>query len=162
MLFINLKCQTGTRRHFKFVSMHALLFHFFNLIALTGWVFLIGFPSWSHTARGVLNGIIIALCAFYAILVIHWYQTGGIGGFDSLASVMLLFKSEKAVLAGWIHYLAFDLFVGLWLTTDAQRIGLPRWALIPVQLLTFMLGPIGFAVYMVVRRRRTGEFLKGL
>ena len=75
---------------------------------------------------------------------------------------MLLFTSERAVLAGWVHYLAFDMFVGLWITLDAQRIGLKRTILIPVQILTFMLGPMGLGLYLMIRRRKTGELMAGL
>jgi len=142
--------------------MPAHLFHLFNLIAFVGWAILIGFPDWRNTPKGILNGVITALCVFYLILFLDYMKKGAAGGFDSLANVMLLFTNERAVLAGWIHYLAFDLFVGLWITLDARKIGLKRWVLIVIQLLTFMLGPIGFSLYMIARRRQTGEFMSGL
>ena len=142
--------------------MAAHFFQFVNLIALVGWIILIGFPGWKNTPRGILNGIILFLCLFYFSILTRWMNQGGPGGFDTLANVMLLFTNEKAVLAGWIHYLAFDLFVGLWITLDAQKIGLPRWALILIQLFTFMVGPIGLGIYMIARRRKTGEFITSL
>jgi Domain of unknown function (DUF4281) len=142
--------------------MAAHFFQFVNLIAMAGWIILIGFPGWKNTPRGILNGIILVLCLFYFSILIDWVHKGGQGGFDTLANVMLLFTNEKAVLAGWIHYLAFDLFVGLWIAQDALKIGFPRWALILIQLFTFMVGPIGLGVYMIARRRRTKEFITSL
>jgi len=142
--------------------MSAHLFQLANLIAIVGWVMLIGFPTWRNTPKGILNGIIMILCFFYYCLVAEWMYHGAKGGFDSLANVMLLFTSERAVLAGWIHYLAFDLFVGLWITLDAQKIGLKRSILIPVQLLIFMFGPMGLGLYILIRRRKTGELISAL
>ena len=125
--------------------MAAHFFHFVNFIALIGWIILIGFPGWKDTPKAILNGIVIMLCIFYFTILMQWMHIGGPGGFDTLAHVMLLFTNEKAALAGWIHYLAFDLFVGLWITQDAQKIGLPRWALIIIQLFTIWLGRLGSA-----------------
>jgi hypothetical protein len=142
--------------------MSAHFFQFVNLIALVGWIMLIGFPTWRNTPKGILNGVIAMLCFFYYSTVMAWWWEGPRGGFDSLANVMLLFTSERAVLAGWVHYLAFDLFVGLWITLDAQKISLKRGILIPVQLLTFMFGPIGLVLYMIIRRLKTKEHLSGL
>jgi hypothetical protein len=133
--------------------MPAHLFSLANLVALAAWILLIGFPDWKHTPRGILNGVILVLCGFYCLLIINWALTGAPGGFDSLENVMVLFRDPKAVLAGWIHYLAFDLFVGLWITQDARQIGIPRWILVIVQLLTFMFGPIGLGIYLLVKSR---------
>lgn len=142
--------------------MYAHLFQLVNLIAFAGWIMLIGFPAWRNTPKGILNGVIVVLCFFYLSILMNWMSKGAGGGFDSLANVMLLFTSERAVLAGWIHYLAFDLFVGLWITLDAQKIGLKRWILVPIQLLTFMFGPIGLGFYILIRRRKTKELISGL
>jgi hypothetical protein len=73
------------------------------------------------------------------------------GGFGSLEGVMLLFTSPHAVLAGWIHYLAFDLFVGAWEVRDARRHGLSHWMVVPCLALTLMLGPFGLLTYLVLR-----------
>ena len=142
--------------------MYAHLFLLVNLIAVAGWIMMIGFPTWRNTPKGILNGVIIILCFFYYICLAEWLYSRAPGGFDSLSNVMLLFTSERAVLAGWVHYLAFDMFVGLWITLDAQRIGLKRTILIPVQILTFMLGPMGLGLYLMIRRRKTGELMAGL
>jgi hypothetical protein len=72
----------------------------------------------------------------------------------SLAEVSKLFDVPGLVLAGWLHYLAFDLFVGAWIAERAAADGLPRWALLPMLALTFLFGPAGLLAHEVVRAVR--------
>jgi hypothetical protein len=74
------------------------------------------------------------------------------GGFSSLADVALLFQDPWALLAGWVHYLCFDLAVGTWEVRDAHRRGVPHGLLIPCLLFTFLFGPVGLLLYALVRR----------
>jgi hypothetical protein len=81
------------------------------------------------------------------------------GGFGSLAQVAVLFGSPYALLAGWIHYLAFDLFTGAWEARDAARLGLSQWLVLPCLVLTFLVGPLGLALYLLLKlalRRSVG------
>lgn len=71
--------------------------------------------------------------------------------FGSLSSVMTLFTKEDAVLAGWIHYLAFDLLVGMWMLDLNKALGIHKAIMAPCLVLTFMLGPIGFLVFIIVK-----------
>ena len=73
------------------------------------------------------------------------------GGFDSLENVMKLFTNKWAALAGWLHFLAFDLFIGAWEVKDSREKGISHFLVIPCLVLTFMLGPIGLLLYFVVR-----------
>jgi hypothetical protein len=82
------------------------------------------------------------------LIAIFWSSTEG--GFDTLANVQKLFTSPWAALAGWIHYLAFDLFIGALLARKVMEAGLPRLVLVPVLPLTFLFGPIGFALAQVI------------
>jgi phage shock protein PspC (stress-responsive transcriptional regulator) len=66
-----------------------------------------------------------------------------------------LFQNDIGVLAGWAHYLAFDLFIGAWMTSNAQRLGLTHWKIIPCLFLTFMFGPVGLLTYFIVRAAMT-------
>jgi hypothetical protein len=79
------------------------------------------------------------------------------GGFSSLAGVAALFDNRWLLLAGWLHYLAFDLLVGAWEARDAQRRGIPRLLLVPCLALTFLLGPAGWLAYKAVRRARGAQ-----
>jgi hypothetical protein len=73
------------------------------------------------------------------------------GGFGSLEQVAQLFENRALLLAGWVHYLVFDLFTGSWETRDAAARGIPLWAVIPCLVLTFLLGPVGLMFYLAMR-----------
>ena len=127
------------------------IFSIANLLAMVSWILIIILPRWRFTAKIVLNGAIpLLLSAAYLVLIVLFFGKAE-GGFDSLANVMKLFTNEWAVLAGWIHYLAFDLFVGSWEVKDAQANGISHWFVIPCLILTFLLGPIGFLLYSILR-----------
>lgn len=122
-----------------------------NLAAVLGWILLIFAPRWKGTKKIVLSGAIpLLLSSVYLILIVVFFGRAE-GGFDSLSNVMKLFTNEWAVLAGWIHYLAFDLFVGSWEVNDAQSRNISHWFVIPCLILTFLLGPIGFLLYTILR-----------
>ena len=136
------------------------IFSIANLIALLGWLLLIIAPRWIVTRKIVLSAVIpLLLSAAYLVLIILFFGKSE-GGFGSLADVMKLFTDEWAVLAGWIHYLAFDLFVGTWEFKDAQAKKISHWFVVPCLFLTFMLGPIGFLLYSVLRFFLSKEELK--
>jgi hypothetical protein len=62
-----------------------------------------------------------------------------------------LFENRWALLAGWTHYLAFDLFVGTWEVRDARASGIPHLLVLPCLGLTFLFGPAGWLLYMALR-----------
>lgn len=127
-----------------------LLFRIANNIALIGWLILIFLPRWRWSARLIGPVLIPALMSvIYATLVIT--QLGGDGGFSSLSSVALLFHNHYMLLAGWVHYLAFDSFVGSWEVRDSQRIGIAHYLVVPCLILTFLFGPAGWLLYLLVR-----------
>lgn len=127
------------------------IFSIASSIAMVSWILLAISPRWIVTRKVIISGAIpLLLSVAYLILIVLFFGKAD-GGFGSLAGVMKLFTNEWAVLAGWIHYLAFDLFVGVWETKDAQEKGISHWFVIPCLFLTFMLGPIGFLLYCVLR-----------
>lgn len=127
------------------------IFSIANTLALAGWILLVFAPRWNWTRKIVLSGAIpLLLSVAYLVLIVLFFGKSE-GGFDSLANVMKLFTNQWAVLAGWIHYLAFDLFVGSWEVKDAQEKGISHWFVIPCLILTLLLGPIGFLLYTVIR-----------
>jgi hypothetical protein len=130
------------------------LYLIINTIAFVGWILLIGFPTKRWTFAIVVSGGISAILGLFYIYFIVSAMTGETstgGDFSSLAGVKLLFQNDIGVLAGWAHYLAFDLFIGAWMTSNAQRLGLTHWKIIPCLFLTFMFGPIGLLTYLLVR-----------
>ena len=122
-----------------------------NSLALVGWLLIIFAPRWRWTSRLVLSGTIpLLLAGSYVVLLVSTFGQAE-GGFGSLAELQLLFRSEWSVLTGWIHYLAFDLFIGTWELRDAQARGIAHAWLIPCLLLTFLLGPVGLLAYFAMR-----------
>lgn len=125
-----------------------LAFRAGNLIALAGWVALAASPPsrrWTPAvwrATGTVMPLLLAV-AYVAMLLGHW----GPGGFGSLAEVRQLFERPGLLAAGWLHYLAFDLFVGTWIARDAAQRGLPHAAVLPCLALTFLFGPAGLLAY---------------
>lgn len=129
----------------------ALLFLICNFGVLPFWALLVVAPSWEWTERLVHSALIpLLLAAVYALALFSSARPEG-ASMSSLAGVMALFTVPEAMLAGWVHYLAFDLFVGAWAVRDARRLEIPHVAVAPCLLLTLMLGPIGLAAYCVLR-----------
>ena len=121
-----------------------------NMLVLPFWLLLAVAPRWrpgSQVLAPVVAPVLLGIA--YALAIVP--QLGGDGGFGSISSVREAFANDFVLLAGWIHYLAFDLFVGSWEARDSQRVGIPQWALIPCLALTLMLGPIGLLCYLVLR-----------
>jgi hypothetical protein len=77
---------------------------------------------------------------------------GSDGGFSSLAGVRALFADPRGLLAGWTHYLAFDLFIGGWEVRDAQQRGIRHLLVVPALALTFLFGPAGLLLYLAISR----------
>ncbi|MDQ3088231.1 MAG: ABA4-like family protein [Acidobacteriota bacterium] len=131
-----------------------------NTTALLSWIFLAVAPRWKWTQLIVGEIIILLLAAAYLILVVLFFGQAE-GGFSSLPDVMKLFTNKNVALAGWIHYLAFDLFVGVWETRDAREKGISHWFVLPCLFLTFMFGPIGFLAYyglrLIARRKNDAK-----
>ena len=131
----------------------AQLFQIANPVALLGWLVLIVSiflkkPVWRDQLAGRFWPL--GLSVVYSALIVFFFFKAP-GGFDSLANVQLLFTSEWAALAGWIHYLAFDLFVGAWIARKVMELGMSRLLLIPLLPMTFMFGPMGFLGLEVAR-----------
>jgi hypothetical protein len=133
------------------------LFSAANLLALTGWAALLASPLMPRIAPWA-GGVVVplVLASGYTALVLGFWSRAS-GGFSSLADVATLFETQQLLLAGWIHYLAFDLFVGTWITVTARRDGIPHWMTVPVLALTFLFGPAGFLAFQALRLAR-GRF----
>lgn len=130
-----------------------------NGLALLMWAALILLPRWPALLAAVLYLGVGLLCAAYALLlagVLTGIVPGGEGGadFTTIEGVRTIFASDAGVTIGWIHYLAFDLFVGLWIARDADAKGFSRLVQAPVLLATFVAGPLGLLVWLALRERR--------
>ena len=129
-----------------------------NLVAGAGWIALFLAPPGSQRPVGFarIAGAVLALS--YLLLFIANAEAAGVLARDySLEGIGAFFSVPELRLVGWVHYLAFDLWVGSWEVEEAGRSGMGRAALIPCLILTFLVGPIGLLLFLVLRwsRRRT-------
>jgi hypothetical protein len=122
-----------------------------STIAAVGWLLLVVVPRRFAWPVQAARGVSIALAFGYVALLASFW-TRGEGGFGSLAQVAQLFQTPGLLLAGWVHYLAFDLLMGSWEREEAIRIGLGPWMLVPSLFLTFMFGPAGWLCFLGLRR----------
>jgi len=134
-----------------------VLFQIANPLALLGWIALAGAPL-APRAADLLAGWILpgALSLGYSVLILlHWAEAPG--GFGSLAEVQALFTDPDLALAGWMHFLAFDLFVGAWIVRHARAAGERHLVILPILPFAFLFGPAGLMAYMALRLvRRAG------
>lgn len=136
-----------------------LMFRLSNGLALLAWLGLIASPPsapWAARTWWLAGRAVPALLssAYVLLMVTQWR---GEGGFGSVEAVRALFDVPGVLVAGWIHYLAFDLFVGVWIASRCADMGWRHLWVVPLLLLTFMLGPVGLLTFMGLRvlRRQT-------
>ncbi|MCU0829711.1 MAG: ABA4-like family protein [Tabrizicola sp.] len=127
------------------------LFQLANPLALLGWLALVAAPLAPRAAQTVSAAAIpLLLSLAYAGLILAFWSEAP-GGFGSLTEVQALFTHPHIALAGWLHYLAFDLFLGAWEVRTARAEGIPHWAVIPCLVLTFLFGPAGLLAFAILR-----------
>ena len=80
---------------------------------------------------------------------------------EVIEEVRALFMCDGGVVIGWTHYLAFDLFTGMWIARDADAKGFSRVAQIPFLAATFIAGPVGLLSWLAVRERRARAIGRG-
>lgn len=127
------------------------IFSLCSSIAMIGWIILVFFPMWKIRDRYIVSTVVILLSIVYAWLIAMNFQPNLFESFGTLDGVMGLFQNKYFLVAGWVHYLAFDLFVGAWIVRNAQRNKINHWITVPALFLTFMLGPVGYLVYFIMR-----------
>ena len=130
------------------------LFQLANPLAMIGWIALALAPlapKWADRIGGFAIPAILSV-GYAAVILGYWWQ--GQGGFDSLSNVMLLLSNPWMALAGWVHFLAFDLFIGGWITRAAWREGIAHLMVLPCLLLTFLFGPVGLFLFLSIGAAR--------
>ena len=138
--------------------MAPLLFSYGSLLAGAGWIaLLVAFFVTRLRPRIIVATRFVAPVVFglaYVALLILGADAFKDGGFSSIAQVRALFANDNALTAGWLHYLAFDLFVGAWIVEDGTRRGVNRLLIVPCLILTFLFGPAGYLLYNLLRLTR--------
>jgi hypothetical protein len=126
------------------------IFSIANSVALVAWIALAILPRlrWvTDLVTGIAVPLLFAI-VYVGIVAATFGRTPG--GFSSLADVATLFANRWLLLAGWIHYLAFDLLIGTWEVRDARERGVPHLLVVPCLILTFLFGPAGWLLYRAV------------
>src|SRR5689334_11477963 len=124
-----------------------------NAVAALSWLLLAVLPGRRWVTDLVTGRAVPALFAILYVAIIATSFGGAEGGFSTLGGVATLFANRWLLVAGWLHYLAFDLLTGTWESRDARERGVPHLVLLPCLFLTFMFGPAGWLLYLAVRLR---------
>ena len=139
------------------------LFAATNLLAVAGWLLLAAGPRKPAVHSLIMYLGVAMLCLTYTVIfalflsgAVDPVRVAGAGqpGFGSIEGVRAFFASDGGVVIGWTHYLAFDLFTGLWIAADADNKKFGRLVQLPFLLATFLAGPVGLLAWLTVRERR--------
>lgn len=128
-----------------------LVFSSVGLLSMLGWATLLFsplIPRWSDRIAGLIVPMVLA--ATYVVFLLFFPAQNG-GGFSSFADVSQLFTNPEAVMSGWVHFLAFDLFVGAWICRTGRQENIKFWMVLPCLPVTFLFGPAGFLMFSIVR-----------
>jgi hypothetical protein len=122
-------------------------------LAMSGWLALALSPAqarWAGAARAYAGRVVPVLLA---VVYVALFARNGMadGGYGSLDEVRRLFAVPELLTAGWLHFLAFDLFVGAWIAERGASLGLPHLAVLPLLALTFLFGPAGLLAFVALR-----------
>jgi len=136
-----------------------IVFSVAGVVSMLGWLVLLASPWFPQAADRIAGAVVPGVLAtgYFALLVLFPSSQGGFGSF---AEITELFDQPWALMAGWIHFLAFDLVVGAWICRVARRETIRFVWVVPCLLLTFLVGPLGFLVFAGVRavaRRRSAS-----
>ncbi len=129
------------------------LFQAANLWIMPFWVLMILLPYWQWTRRIVSSWwMILPLALLYA-----WFLLPQVGALlpvlasPTLPAIATLLGDPSGAAIGWVHFLAFDLFVGRWIYLDSRKRTISAWLVSPCLFLTLMVGPVGLLLYLAIR-----------
>ena len=141
------------------------IFTLTNVVAFAGWAMLAFLPRRPAVHSIILYACVVMLCLAYSAMFLALFgglvdpaRVAGAAPPDltdySVEGLRALFMSNGGIVLGWTHYLAFDLFVGLWVARDADAKGFSRRVQLPVLFLVLMAGPMGLLLWLAIRERR--------
>jgi len=135
------------------------IFRICSAIAMVGWLLLIiASPLAGGIDKFIISIVITLFCIVYAWLIFSSFAPADMKSFGSLDGVMGLFQNKTLVTAGWVHYLAFDLVTGVWIKKNSLKYGISHWLIIPCLFFTFMLGPLGLLLYLLIRTLKAKQY----
>ena len=128
---------------------YELIFSGVGLLAMAGWLMLFVSP-WSPIWSDRIAGLAIPAMLAVIYVAIRVFAPASSGGFGTFAEITELFSNPQALIAGWIHFLAFDLIIGAWICRKARVEGIRFWIVIPCLPITFLFGPAGFLLFTII------------
>lgn len=130
-----------------------LIFQLSGLLVMPFWVLIIFLPHWDTTRRVVASPLIVLPAALLYVALFATQATTLVPALmnPGLAGIAAILGSPAGATIGWVHFLAFDLFVGRWVYLDARERGISAWLSSPVLLLVLMAGPLGYALHIGIR-----------
>ena len=135
------------------------LFKLSSIIAGVGWIVLIFIsPYWKAWDKFLAGVIIVILALTYSFLNFTNFKPDNLSDFFSLDGIQSLYINKALLLAGWEHFLAFDLLVAVWIKRNSIKYGIRHWVILPAIIFTCMLGPLGFLIYLLTRWIKTKNY----
>lgn len=132
-----------------------LIFNISTKIILLAWIILFFLPNWPMGDKVILYGVFVVIAFAYI-----YYLTVGVKnpvkseygkpGFFAMRNVLAIFDNSNLSLASWMHIIAFDLIVGLYIRTQGAILEIEHWKLLPCYFLTLMFGPIGLLLFIAL------------
>lgn len=132
-----------------------------NLYAMLCWAVLAFAPKREQLIVPLFYAGVGLLAVSYAVLIVGLLgglidggsgSSGKVPDLMTLAGVQALFDMQGGATIGWIHYLAFDLFVGIWAARNADSRGINRVVQLPILFFILMAGPLGLTLYLISRQ----------
>ena len=135
------------------------IFRITCIIAAIGWIILIVVsPFWPNYDKFLIGVIIAILALVYTTLNFTHFDPDILSKFSSLKGILSLYEIPELLLAGWVHFLAFDLFVAVWIKRNSVRHGIKHGWVIPAMIFTCLLAPLGFLIYIIIRWLNTKQY----
>ncbi|GAC1358758.1 MAG: ABA4-like family protein [Ktedonobacteraceae bacterium] len=131
----------------------SILFSVSSILVLPFWILMIVAPHWRWTKRIMQSPFVIIAPAFLYILLVlpHIGEVFPAVVNPTLSGIATLLSTPTGTTIAWVHFLAFDLFVGRWVYLESRERGINAWLMAPILFLTLMLGPLGFLLFLLVR-----------
>ncbi|MEO1438344.1 MAG: ABA4-like family protein [Bacteroidota bacterium] len=127
-------------------------FSLVNTIILLPWLLMLLVPKWKGTQTLIYSYVFqLLLGVLYLVWFVMNLSDFDMEAFSEIDKLALAFSNPQLAFIGWIHYLAFDLFVGAWILKDGHAKQIAHWKLVPCLLFSFMMGPIGLLLYLGLR-----------
>jgi len=130
---------------------YEIMFSVVGVLSFIGWGALVFSPLWHVALILVARILSVILALIYTYLLVSLWGHEPKVDFSTLEGVASGFSDMGHLLTGWIHFLALDLFIGAWQVERAKSIGIPHVVVLPCLMLTFLVGPLGLFLFLMIQ-----------